>query len=137
MNDALTKREQNIGWRTDYFLVSPTLRDSVYDCTVLADVMGSRNAPIKLLLNLPDPTTRHLSLHRSQKSISNPISPSTPPIQKATPAIRTSFLRANDGYSPANATSCSRVANMDCYFTPSVLRFFASRTLSSVPYFIS
>jgi exonuclease III len=51
----ISKRQENIGWRTDYFLVSPTLRDSVYDCTVLKEIMGSRNAPIKLLLNLPDP----------------------------------------------------------------------------------
>jgi exonuclease III len=51
----ISKREENIGWRTDYFLVSPTLRDSVYDCTVLKDIMGSRNAPIKLVMELPEP----------------------------------------------------------------------------------
>jgi hypothetical protein len=51
----ISKRQENIGWRTDYFLVSPTLRDSVYDCSVLKDIMGSRNAPIKLVLDLPDP----------------------------------------------------------------------------------
>jgi exonuclease III len=53
--DPLTKRQQNIGWRTDYFLMSPALKDRVQSCTVLKDIMGSRNAPIKLMLNLPDP----------------------------------------------------------------------------------
>jgi exonuclease III len=51
----LTKRQQNLGWRTDYFLVAPALRDRVQSCSILTDVMGSRNAPIKLVLNLPDP----------------------------------------------------------------------------------
>jgi exonuclease III len=55
VNDPLTKRQKNIGWRTDYFLVTQTLTDWVRNCTVLINVMGSRNAPIKLVLNLPDP----------------------------------------------------------------------------------
>jgi exodeoxyribonuclease-3 len=53
--DPFTKRQLNQGWRTDYFLVSPALRDRVQSCTVLTDVMGSRNAPIKLVLDLPEP----------------------------------------------------------------------------------
>jgi exonuclease III len=53
--DRLTKRQLNIGWRTDYFLLSPALKDWARNSTVLINVMGSRNAPIKLVLNLPDP----------------------------------------------------------------------------------
>jgi exonuclease III len=53
--DRLTKRQLNIGWRTDYFLLSPTLKDWARNSTVLKYVMGSRNAPIKLVLDLPDP----------------------------------------------------------------------------------
>jgi exonuclease III len=54
-NDVLTNRQKNIGWRTDYFLVTQTLTNWVRDSTVLKNVMGSRNAPIKLVLDLPDP----------------------------------------------------------------------------------
>ncbi len=54
-NDVATKRQLNIGWRTDYFLLSPALKDWARNSTVLKDVMGSRNAPIKLVLDLPDP----------------------------------------------------------------------------------
>jgi exonuclease III len=53
--DRLTKRQLNIGWRTDYFLLSPALKDWARNSTVLINVMGSRNAPIKLVLDLPDP----------------------------------------------------------------------------------
>ncbi len=55
VTDGLTKREQNIGWRTDYFLVTQALKDWVQNSTVLSDIQGSRNAPIKLVLDLPDP----------------------------------------------------------------------------------
>ena len=54
-NDVATKRQLNIGWRTDYFLLSPALKDWARNSTVLKYVMGSRNAPIKLVLDLPDP----------------------------------------------------------------------------------
>ncbi len=50
-----TNRELNQGWRTDYFLLSPALKDWARSSTVLKNVMGSRNAPIKLVLDLPDP----------------------------------------------------------------------------------
>ncbi len=35
--------------------MSPRLTDWGRDCTVLKDIMDSRNAPIKLVLDLPDP----------------------------------------------------------------------------------
>jgi hypothetical protein len=50
-----TNRELNQGWRTDYFLADWRLKNWVQDCTVLSNIMGSRNAPIKLVIDLPDP----------------------------------------------------------------------------------
>lgn len=43
-------RERNIGWRIDYFLVSPDLADRITDCRMLADVMGSDHCPVLLEL---------------------------------------------------------------------------------------
>lgn len=41
-------RVKNVGWRIDYFLVSQVLLNSVKDCTILTDIMGSDHCPIML-----------------------------------------------------------------------------------------
>jgi exodeoxyribonuclease-3 len=43
-------RERNVGWRIDYFFISPDLLDRVVDTTIHADVMGSDHCPISLEL---------------------------------------------------------------------------------------
>lgn len=43
-------RERNIGWRIDYFLISPTLRSKVKKSSILRDVLGSDHCPILLEL---------------------------------------------------------------------------------------
>ena len=43
-------RERNIGWRIDYFLVSPDLTGRIVDCRMLPDVMGSDHCPVLLEL---------------------------------------------------------------------------------------
>lgn len=43
-------RARNIGWRIDYFLISPTLRPYLENSLILKEVMGSDHCPI--LLNL-------------------------------------------------------------------------------------
>jgi exodeoxyribonuclease-3 len=51
--DQLTRaRERNVGWRLDYFFVSPDLRDKIVDAAVHDDVMGSDHCPISLTLDL-------------------------------------------------------------------------------------
>jgi len=45
-------RARNIGWRVDYFIVSPELRDKVKRSWILSDVMGSDHAPIALELEV-------------------------------------------------------------------------------------
>ena len=51
--DQLTRaRERNVGWRLDYFLVSPDLRDKVVDAGIHDDVLGSDHCPISLTLDL-------------------------------------------------------------------------------------
>ncbi len=45
-------RERNIGWRVDYFIVSPELRDRVKRSWILSDVYGSDHAPIALELEI-------------------------------------------------------------------------------------
>ena len=43
-------RERNIGWRIDYFVVSPALLPRVKDAWILPEVMGSDHAPVGLEL---------------------------------------------------------------------------------------
>ncbi|XP_073099079.1 DNA-(apurinic or apyrimidinic site) endonuclease, chloroplastic isoform X3 [Elaeis guineensis] len=45
-------RKTNKGWRLDYFLVSESIADKVYDSYVLPDVIGSDHCPIGLILKL-------------------------------------------------------------------------------------
>ncbi|RMG82345.1 MAG: exodeoxyribonuclease III [Chloroflexi bacterium] len=43
-------RERNVGWRIDYFFISPDLRDRVVETAIHADVLGSDHCPISLTL---------------------------------------------------------------------------------------
>ena len=44
-------RENNAGWRIDYFIVSDALKDRLVDSKIHADVMGSDHCPVELELN--------------------------------------------------------------------------------------
>ena len=44
-------RERNVGWRIDYFFISPDLEERVVDARIHADVMGSDHCPIELELD--------------------------------------------------------------------------------------
>ena len=44
-------RERNIGWRIDYFCLSPQLRTKLHNSMILPEVMGSDHAPILMELN--------------------------------------------------------------------------------------
>ena len=41
-------REKNAGWRIDYWLVSPELKDKIVDAKILTDVYGSDHCPVEL-----------------------------------------------------------------------------------------
>lgn len=43
-------RERNVGWRIDYFFVSPNLKPYLVDARIHQDVMGSDHCPISLTL---------------------------------------------------------------------------------------
>ncbi|MFN2304899.1 MAG: exodeoxyribonuclease III, partial [Anaerolineales bacterium] len=43
-------RDNNIGWRLDYFLVSKQLMDQVEDVVIHNDIMGSDHCPVSLIL---------------------------------------------------------------------------------------
>ena len=43
-------REKNAGWRIDYFLVSPELKDRLVDALIYKDVYGSDHCPVGLIL---------------------------------------------------------------------------------------
>lgn len=45
-------RQRNVGWRLDYFCVSPMLIKQVEDAGILSDVLGSDHCPITLSLAL-------------------------------------------------------------------------------------
>ena len=45
-------REKNVGWRIDYFLVSPLLLSSITGASILNEVMGSDHCPVGIELNL-------------------------------------------------------------------------------------
>lgn len=41
-------REKNAGWRIDYFLVSPSLREQLEDAVIHTEIMGSDHCPVEL-----------------------------------------------------------------------------------------
>ena len=43
-------REKNAGWRIDYFLVSPQLKERLEDAVIYKDVFGSDHCPVALIL---------------------------------------------------------------------------------------
>lgn len=43
-------RQNNAGWRIDYFLTSQRLKDRIQDSLILSNVMGSDHCPVELLL---------------------------------------------------------------------------------------
>ncbi len=43
-------RQRNIGWRIDYFCISPALRARLKDASILADVIGSDHCPVTIQL---------------------------------------------------------------------------------------
>lgn len=45
-------RQKNVGWRIDYFFITPDLADRVEDAVILTDVMGSDHCPVGLRLKV-------------------------------------------------------------------------------------
>ena len=45
-------REKNAGWRIDYFLTSPSLKDALQDAKIHSEILGSDHCPIELDLQL-------------------------------------------------------------------------------------
>lgn len=43
-------RSKNIGWRIDYFFITPDLRERVVDAAIHPEIMGSDHCPISLVL---------------------------------------------------------------------------------------
>ena len=41
-------REKNIGWRIDYFLIDPKLKNKLKESNIITNILGSDHAPIKL-----------------------------------------------------------------------------------------
>lgn len=51
--DMVTRaRERNVGWRLDYFMVSPDLKDHIVAADIHEDVYGSDHCPVSLILSL-------------------------------------------------------------------------------------
>ena len=44
-------RKRNIGWRIDYFCISPKLKDNINNAYILPDIMGSDHCPIGININ--------------------------------------------------------------------------------------
>ncbi|MCY4526504.1 MAG: exodeoxyribonuclease III [Anaerolineaceae bacterium] len=47
-------RERNVGWRLDYFFISPDLLDHVVDAAIHPEVQGSDHCPVSLTLDFGD-----------------------------------------------------------------------------------
>lgn len=45
-------RERNVGWRIDYFLISPSLLPNLKDCVIRNDIFGSDHCPVELFLDI-------------------------------------------------------------------------------------
>ena len=51
--DQVTRaRERNVGWRLDYFMVSPDLKDCIVSADIHEEIMGSDHCPISLVLSM-------------------------------------------------------------------------------------
>jgi exodeoxyribonuclease-3 len=51
--DMVTRaRERNVGWRLDYFMVSPDLKDKIVTAEIHDEVMGSDHCPVSLTISL-------------------------------------------------------------------------------------
>lgn len=51
--DMVTRaRERNVGWRIDYFFVTPDLKEHIVEADIHPEVMGSDHCPISLTLEL-------------------------------------------------------------------------------------
>lgn len=51
--DMVTRaRQRNVGWRLDYFLVSPDLKDHIRAADIHDEVLGSDHCPISLVLDV-------------------------------------------------------------------------------------
>lgn len=51
--DQVTRaRERNVGWRIDYFMVSPALKDKIAVAEIHNEVIGSDHCPISLVLDI-------------------------------------------------------------------------------------
>ena len=48
MSVRANARENNVGWRIDYFYVSDDLKDYVKDAYIMNDIYGSDHCPIAL-----------------------------------------------------------------------------------------
>lgn len=46
-------RENNAGWRIDYFLVSDRIRQNVYRAEIHSDILGSDHCPVSIDLDIP------------------------------------------------------------------------------------
>ena len=51
-NMVTRARDRNVGWRLDYFFVSPDLKDRVVAADIHMEVMGSDHCPVSLVLDL-------------------------------------------------------------------------------------
>jgi exodeoxyribonuclease-3 len=45
-------RDRNVGWRLDYFMISPNLIDHITSADIHDEVQGSDHCPISLCLSL-------------------------------------------------------------------------------------
>ena len=45
-------REKNVGWRIDYFILSPDLKDKLKDATIENDIYGSDHCPVTIRIDL-------------------------------------------------------------------------------------
>ena len=46
-------REKNAGWRIDYFIVSPSLKDDLEDAAIHTEITGSDHCPVELDIRIP------------------------------------------------------------------------------------
>ena len=73
-------RENNAGWRIDYFLTSQRLNDAIRGADILSDIMGSDHCPVTLDMNItcnggiwsPEPTGKAAVIEPAEKPKKEP-----------------------------------------------------------------
>lgn len=94
-------RENNVGWRIDYFLISKSLEKNLTHADIYENILGSDHCPISIELELSD--TSRASINTTLKSLDNQTKTTSVPGSLNRPTKTTNISEnSNDQQTKAN-----------------------------------